>query len=48
MQLQIREAKLASVRQFPLGCRMTPVLFRMAMTVDEAPAWEGRRHGYNI
>lgn len=39
MQLQIREAKLASVRQFPVSLQRAPVLFRVAMTADEAPAW---------
>lgn len=36
MQLQIREAKLASMRQFPTGRFSTPILFRVAVAFDEA------------
>ena len=39
MQLQIREEMRASVRQFPRYREQTPLIFRVAMTADEAPAW---------
>jgi len=39
MQLEIRQAKVASVRQFPTRYERTPIFLRVAVAADEAPSW---------